>query len=171
MKALIALSAAAALCSHAAQAAAPQWYFQTGAVSRHFEQTRAPGREWSQTHAGVGLERRDPGDDSAWQVRWAGGLMRDSRDFWGGYYGAAYIRQWRGPLGIDAGLGVGAYAIYRSVSWSGQRKLVPAVLPTASLGLAAGKVGVNIVYVPKIGGGEDGATASLVHAQLLFRFK
>ncbi len=170
MKALFAMFAAA-LCTHAAHAAAPQWYFQAGGLSHHFEQTRAPGREWSQAHAGVGLERRDLDADSAWHVRWAGGLMRDSRDFWGGYGGAAYMRQWRGPLGIDAGLGVGAYAMYRSVSWSGVRKLVPAVLPTASLGLAGGKVGMTIVYGPKIGGGEDGATASLVHAQLLFRFK
>ena len=158
-------------CTPAQAAPSQQWFLQTGALSHHFEPTRARGREWNEAHAGLGLERRDIDDFSPWQVRWAGGAMRDSRSFWGGYAGAAYMRQWR-PIGsVEASLGLGAFAFYRAVDWSGKRQLTPALLPTASIGAADGSIGLNIVYVPRIGKSDDSATPPTLVGQFVFRFR
>lgn len=166
-----AVLAAAAWCNPAQAASSQQWFLQTAALSHHFEPTRAPGREWNQTHAGLGLERRDINDDSAWQVRWTGGAMRDSRNFWGGYGGAAWMRQWRPSGSIEASLGVGAFAFYRAVDWSGKHQWMPALLPTASIGAADGSVGLNIVYVPRFGKSDGSATPPTLVGQFAFRFK
>jgi Antimicrobial peptide resistance and lipid A acylation protein PagP len=171
MTAIAALAAAA--WSSPAQAAAPsqQWFLQTAALSYHFEPTRAPGREWNEVHAGLGLERRDIDVDSPWQVRWSASAMRDSRNFWSGYGGAAYMRQWRPVSTIEASLGVSAFISYRAVDWRGRREWTPALLPTASIGSADGTLGMNIVYVPRIGRGDEGATPPTLIAQFIFRFR
>ena len=128
-------SAAVGAPAHAAPAA--QWYVHTGGMSHHFEQTRAADREWSETHPGLGFERRDAGTESPWQLRWTAGAMRDSRRFWSGYGGATYVHRWNLGNSIETSLGVGAFGFYSSVSWRGKRALVPALLPTASIASAS----------------------------------
>jgi hypothetical protein len=148
-----------------------QWYLHTGALSYHFEPTRAPGREWNNTHPGLGLERRDALDDDRWQVRWTGGAMRDSRSVWSGYGGSAFMRQWRPVAAMEASAGVGAFLFYRSVDWSGRREWTPALLPTASIGAVDGSMGMNLVYIPRIGKGDGRATPPTVVGQLVFRIR
>lgn len=161
----------AAWCAPAHAASGTQWYVQTGGLSRHFEQTRAADREWSETHPGLGFERRDVDAESPWQLRWTAGAMRDSRRFWSGYGGATYVHRWQWGNSIETSLGAGAFAFYRSVSWSGKRALVPAVLPTASIAAADGTLGLNIVYIPRVSTGGGKATPPTVLGQMVFRFK
>lgn len=160
-----ALALAAGLSTHPAQAAPQQWYLLTGGVSHHFEDTQARNRTWREQHPGLGLERRNVGED--WNLRLAGGLTQDSRSFWGGYAGAAYMRQWKRYGVGEVGLGVGAYAFYRSVSWSGKMALIPALLPTASLELNGG-LGFNVIYVPPV---AAKSMPALVHAQMSVKFQ
>lgn len=151
-----------------ADAAESQWYLQAGGVSHHFQPTQAPNREWREEHPGLGLEHRAAGHDD-WNLRWAGGVMQDSRSYWGGYAGVAYLRQWRWSGVAEAALGLGAYGFYRSVSWSGKMSVMPALLPTASIGLLDSQIGVNFVYVPQIK--ADQTMPSVLHAQMVFRFR
>ena len=144
-----------------------EWFVQTGGVSHHFSETQAPGRRWNEQHPGLGLERRAI-DDEGWQVRWTGGVMQDSRSIWGGYAGAAYLRRWHADGGAEISAGAGTYAFYRSTSWSGKMTVVPAVLPTASIGLLQNRVGLNVTFVPKLPGVRDGMPA-VVLAQLVVR--
>ena len=155
----------------AAHAAPSQWYFHTGGLTHHFEQTQASNREWRNEHPGIGIEHRSTNSDDGWSLRWGGGVMQDSRAFWGGYGGASYLYAWRIGSAAEVGLGAGAYGFYRSTSWSGQMKLVPAILPTASIGFADNRIGLNLIYVPRMKSEGDRAMASLVHAQMVFRFR
>jgi hypothetical protein len=160
----------AALAAHGAQASAPpEWYLHTGGISHHFEETRAANRQWQEQHPGLGLERR-VGHDNGWSMRLAGGVMQDSRGFWGGYTGVGYLHRWRLGQAAELGAGAGAYAFYRSVSWSGSMQLIPALLPTASLGLANNAVGLNLVYVPRVGAYSESMTPAL-HTQVVVRFR
>jgi opacity protein-like surface antigen len=161
----------AAVCTPAHAASGTQWYVHTGGLSHHFEQTRAADREWSETHPGLGFERRDVDADSPWQLRWTAGAMRDSRRFWSGYGGATYVYRWQWRGSIETSLGAGAFGFYRSVSWSGKRALVPALLPTASIAAADGTLGMNIVYIPRVSIGGGKATPPTVLGQMVFRFK
>ena len=156
--------------SHAASSGA-QWYVHTGGVSHHFEQTRAADREWNETHPGLGLERRDADTESPWQLRWTAGAMRDSRRFWSGYGGATYVHRWQWGNSLETSLGVGAFGFYRSVSWSGKRALVPALLPTASISSADGTLGMNVVYIPRVSTGGGKATPPTLLGQMVFRFR
>lgn len=167
--AAVACCAASSGTAHAA--AGTQWYVHTGGVSHHFAQTRATDREWSEAHPGLGFERRDVNADSPWQLRWTAGAMRDSRRFWGGYGGATYVHRWNWSHSIETSLGVGAFGFYRSVSWSGKRALVPALLPTASIAAADGTLGMNVVYIPRVSTGGGKATPPTVLGQMVFRFK
>jgi Antimicrobial peptide resistance and lipid A acylation protein PagP len=155
-------------CS-AAGAADHEWYLHTGGVSHHFQDTQATKHQWREEHPGLGLERR-AADGEDWNLRWAGGIMQDSRNYWGGYAGAAYVRQWRWTGVAEAGLGVGAYSFYRSVNWSGKMAVVPGVLPTASVGLLDNQVGLNFIYVPRIKAYNQSMPAVL-HAQMVVRFQ
>lgn len=152
-------------------AAATQWYVNTGGFSHHFEPTQAANRQWNETHPGLGLERRDIDPDSNWHTSWSAGLMRDSRSFWGGYAGAAYSRHWHWNRSIQTSLGIGAFAFYRSVSWSGERALTPALLPMASIGSVDGRLGFNVVYVPKLAAGSAKSSVPVVMGQFVFRFR
>lgn len=145
----------------------PRWYFQTGGVSHHFQDTQAADRQWRENHPGLGFERRAAGEDD-WNLRWTGGVMQDSRNYWGGYAGAAYLRTWRWTGVAEAGLGLGTYAFYRSVSWSGKMAVVPGILPTASLGLMDNRIGLNLIYVPRITAYNQ-AMPAVLHAQFVFR--
>jgi hypothetical protein len=49
-------------------------------------------------------------------------------------------------------------------------QLVPAVLPTASLGLANNAVGLNLIYVPKVSAYSE-SMAPALHTQLVVRFR
>lgn len=131
----------------AAPDGAPVWYMHAGGLSYHLEPTRAEGRQWNQVHPGVGFESRRS-LETGWSVHRAVGVMQDSRSVWGGYAGMGWLHRWN--LGDAASLsaGAGAYALYRSVSWSGERALVPALLPTATLDLPRQGVGLNVVIVP-----------------------
>lgn len=149
--------------------ASDQWFVQTGGASHHFEQTRAPGRSWNETHPGLGIERRKA-DDLDWSVRYTGGVMQDSRFVWGGYAGAAYLREWSRGKDFQLGVGAGAYAFYRSVSWDGRMALIPGVLPTMSLGLMDNRVGVNLLYVPKVSAYGQ-AMPPVIYGQLTMRFR
>lgn len=154
------------------QAQAPtsdQWLLHTGGLSRHFAQTRAPGRQWNEQHPGLGLERRQA-DGGAWRWRQSVGLVQDSRSVWGGYAGAALMRAWRVAGSASVGVGLGGYAFYRSVDWSGQRAWVPALLPTLSLGLLDDRLGVNVMLVPPVGPTGD-RRAALVFLQTTYRFR
>ena len=134
-----------------------------------FQETQASKHQWREEHPGLGLERR-AADGEDWNLRWAGGIMQDSRNYWGGYAGAAYVRQWRWTGVAEAGLGVGAYSFYRSVNWSGKMAVVPGVLPTASIGLLDNQVGLNFIYVPRIKAYNQSMPAVL-HAQMVVRFQ
>ena len=150
---------------HAAQ---PQWHLQVGGISHHFEETKAVGRRWQEQHPGLGLERRI--QDGAWSQHAAGGVLQDSRGFWGGYAGASYLynKRWSGVL--DTGIGMGAYAFYRSTSWNGKMGLVPGILPMASLTIPGSDVGFNFIYVPHIGS-YNKAMPAVLHAQMTVRFR
>lgn len=152
-----------------AAATTPEWFVHTGGVSRHFEETRAANQQWRDQHPGIGLERRVT-DENGWSIRSAGGLMQDSRGFWSGYGGVGYLHRWRLGRTAEFGAGAGAYAFYRSVSWSGRMALVPAVLPTASVGLLDNTVGLNVVYVPRLSAYSESMSPSL-HAQIVLRFR
>lgn len=146
-----------------------QWLLHTAGVSHHFEQTRAAGRQWNEQHPGLGLERRE-GDPADWNWRQSVGVMQDSRSVWGGYAGASLMKEWRAPGAASVGLGLGAFTFYRSVSWSGRRALVPALLPTLSLGLLDDRLGVNLMLVPPMGADGDSRPA-LVFLQMTYRMQ
>jgi hypothetical protein len=151
----------------ASQAAGAEWRLQLGGVSHHFQPTQAVGREWREQHPGLGLERRVQLD--RWSLNSAGGILQDSRGFWGGYLGAAYMRTWRAPGNIELAAGAGAYGFYRSTSWNGKMALIPGVLPTASVFFPSANMGLNFIYVPQIGNYNKSMPAVL-HAQLTYRF-
>jgi hypothetical protein len=108
--------------------------------------------------------------DDRWSLNSTAGIVQDSRGFWGGYAGAAYMRTWgdQGPLELTAG--AGAYVLYRSTSWRGDMSVVPGVLPTASIFLPASNMGVNFIFVPQIGA-YNKSMPSVLHAQLTYRFR
>jgi hypothetical protein len=146
-----------------------QWLLHTGGLSHHFAPTHAAGRQWNEQHPGLGLERRET-DRADWHWRQSAGIVQDSRSFWGGYAGAAWMKEWRAPGAASLGLGLGAFAFYRSVSWSGRRAWVPALLPTLSLGLLDDRLGVNLMVVPPIG--TDGESRpALVFLQMTYRMQ
>lgn len=145
------------------------WFMHTGGFSHHFQQTQAKGREWRETHPGLGIEYRASSDND-WKLRTSGGLMQDSRGFLGTYAGAAYVREQRWGGGVDTAFGVGGFALYRSTSWSGKRTLVPALMPTASMSFADGRVGINLTYVPKISA-LNNAMPSVAYAQMVFKIR
>lgn len=164
------LSSLASLPAAQAWTAEPdQWLLHAGGLSRHFEQTRAPGRHWREQHPGLGLERRQTGQDG-WHWRQSAGLVQDSRDLWGGYAGVALMREWRTPGATSLGLGLGAHAFYRSVSWSGRRAWVPALLPMASFGALDDGLGVNVLLVPPIGASGERRPA-LLYLQWTYRLR
>ncbi|MEX8492404.1 hypothetical protein [Sphaerotilus sp.] len=146
-----------------------QWLLHTAGVSHHFEQTRAPGHQWNEQHPGLGLERREA-DAADWNWRQSAGVMQDSRNVWGGYAGASLMKEWRVPGATSVGLGLGAFAFYRSVSWSGRRAWVPALLPTLSAGLLDDRLGVNLMLVPPMGADGDSRPA-LVYLQMTYRMR
>jgi hypothetical protein len=145
------------------------WYMHAGGWSHHMQQTRAEGRRWNEVHPGIGFETRRV-DDSGWTVRQGLGAMQDSRGFWGGYAGVGWLHRWSIGRGASFSAGAGAYAFYRSVSWSGERALVPAVLPTASLDLLDHTVGVNLVAVPPLRG-FGGETVPSITMQFVVRVR
>jgi hypothetical protein len=164
-----ALIAAMATSAAAQTGARSQWYLQTAGLSRHGSSTQAPGRTWNEVHPGLGLEHRRVAEaDPDWSTRHAGGIMQDSRAIWGGYAGAGAMRIWRlGPV-AEVGLGAGAYLFYRSVSWSGRRALVPAILPTLTVGGPDSPVGLNLLYAPRASvAGRD--HPSVFYAQVVIR--
>lgn len=145
-----AVGAAAGLAAWPARANLDgQWYLQTVGASHHFRETEAAGRTWNQRHGGLGIERREDLEGAA-SLRLSGGLLEDSRSFWGGYAGATYLKEWRDRGNWSAGIGMGGFLFYRSVSWRGDRQLVPGVLPTARFGLLDDRVGINLLYVPPV---------------------
>lgn len=152
----------------ASQAAEPEWRLQVGGVSHHFEPTRAVGRKWQEQHPGLGLEHLVR--DDRWSIHSTGGIVQDSRGFWGGYAGRAYLRNWRAPGNVELAAGAGVYAFYRSTSWHGKMTLVPGVLPTASIFLPSSNMGLNFIYVPQIGAYNKSMPAVL-HAQLSYKFR
>ncbi|MFZ2652303.1 MAG: hypothetical protein WA210_19570 [Burkholderiaceae bacterium] len=162
------LAGAIVTLAPATRAGEPQWYMHAGGLSYHFEQTHAANRQWREQHAGLGVERR-ANDGNAMEWRWAGGLMQDSRSFWGGYAGTAYMRRWHWAGVGETGLGLGAYAIYRSSNWRGDMKLTPGLLPTASINMFDNRFGFNIIYIPPLAGGGE-KLPSVVHAQMVVRF-
>ena len=155
-----------------AKARNAEWFMQTVGVSHHFQQTTAPGREWQEQHPGLGFERRSEGlgsDAADWTLSSMGGVMQDSRGFWGGYAGAAYMRQWQPSRSLSLGAGLGAQLFYRSASWNGRMTLVPAVLPVASVGLPVLGMKLNMVYVPEISAFSK-SMPPVLHVQVGFRF-
>jgi hypothetical protein len=161
-----------ASCAGAAPTPEPaqtQWLLHTGGLSHHFEPTHAAGRQWNEQHPGLGLERRET-DRADWHWRQSAGIVQDSRSFWGGYAGASWMKEWRAPGAASLGVGLGAFAFYRSVSWSGRRAWVPALLPTLSLGLLDDRLGVNLMVVPPIGTDGDSRPA-LVFLQMTYRMQ
>ena len=157
--------------SERARALPPQWFMQVGGLSYHFQQTQALGREWQNQHPGLGFERRSnvAGDDpSDWRISATGGVMQDSRGYWGGYAGLAYLRQWRLSGEAEFGTGLGAYGLYRSVSWGGRRALVPAVMPVTTIGLADTGINLNLAYLPRIAVNGH-AMPAVLHLKLGFR--
>ncbi len=146
-----------------------EWHIHTGGVSRHFTETDAPGREWSDSHPGIGLEYRSI-SDSRWNTRWTFGMMRDSRDHASGYAGAARMYDFRRRGNISTSAGVGAYGFYRSRSWEGQMEFVPALAPTLSFGLFDNQISASILAIPqvKVFGRQS---TPLVYAQFSFRFQ
>ncbi len=152
-----------------AGAQVPEWFVHTGGVTHHFQETQAANQQWRQQHPGFGLERRVT-DDAGWSIRSTGGVMQDSRGFWGGYSGVGYLHRWRSGRAAEFSAGAGAYALYRSVSWSGKMAVIPAVLPTASVGLLDNSVGLNLVYTPRIAALNENMVPAL-HAQLVLRFR
>lgn len=153
----------------AAAAEERAWYLHAGGLSHHSSQTQAPGRTWQERHASLGLERRfERADD--FENRMAIGLMQDSRGFWGGYAGTTLMRTWKFGRTAEVALGGGAYAFYRSVTWKGDgdRTIVPALLPTASIGLFDNRLGLNIIYVPRVAAWNR-SMPSVIHAQLVYR--
>jgi Antimicrobial peptide resistance and lipid A acylation protein PagP len=151
-----------------AHAAEPEWRLQVGGLSHHFEPTRAAGRKWQEQHPGLGLERLVR--DDRWSIHSTGGIVQDSRGFWGGYAGTAYLRNWKVPGNVELAAGAGLYAFYRSSSWNGKMTLVPGVLPTASIFLPASNMGVNFIYVPQIGA-YNKTMPAVLHAQLSYKFR
>ncbi len=161
-----------ALLAGGVQAQAPtaeQWLLHTGGFSHHFEPTRAPGRQWNEQHPGLGLERRRLGGQT-WHWRQSAGFLQDSRNVWGGYAGVGLMREWRVLDSARIGAGLGAHAFYRSVSWSGRRAWVPALLPTLSLELPQDRLGVNLMWVPPTGLGGESRPA-LLFLQMTYRLQ
>ena len=145
--------------------AEPEWFMQTGGVSHHFRETQAVNRQWHEEHPGLGFERRTI-NEYGWQERWNGGVMQDSRGIWGGYVGNAYLYRWRQSSVAEFGVGAGVYAFYRSTSWRGDMTVVPGVLPTMSMGLFDNRVGLNVIYVPRLPAVKDNMPGVIL-AQLL----
>lgn len=156
-----------AVSSTSAQAEA-QWFVQTAGVSHHFEPSQAKGRTWNESHPGLGVERRES-TDGVWSLRYTAGVMQDSRSFWSGYAGAAELREWRWGRNLQIGAGAGVYLFYRSVSWDGTMAVVPALLPTVSIGLVENRAAINFLYVPKVSA-YSRAMPPVLYAQFAMKF-
>lgn len=146
-----------------------EWHLHTGGVSRHFTQTDAPGREWSDSHPGIGFEYRASGE-SRWGTHWTIGLMRDSREYPSGYAGVARMYDVSRRGNFSTSIGFGAYGFYRSSSWDGQMVFVPAVAPTLSFGLFDNRVNVSILAIPEVNVFGRQSTP-LVYAQFSIRYQ
>ncbi|TFY99914.1 hypothetical protein [Ramlibacter rhizophilus] len=153
-----------------------EWFMTLGGVSSHARETLVAGRQWNERHESFALERRVAGipwngaADRLWQVRYVAATLEDSRSLWGSYAGVALMREvahtgtWR--------LHAGAYSslYYKSTSWRGTMKLVPAVLPTLSLTDQRSGFGVNLAWVPPVNwAGRD--TISTVLLQFNYRIE
>ena len=173
LRGVVSLSAAvcglSAIAAQASEPDAARWLLHTGGLSHHAEPTRAVGRQWNERHPGLGLERRAH-DRSDWHWRQSAGVLQDSRNVWGGYLGASLMQEWRWSGGTSVGAGLGAYAFYRSVSWSGRRAWVPAALPTLSVGLLDDRLGFNLMVAPPIGL-EGESRAVVVFLQMAYRMQ
>jgi hypothetical protein len=157
--------------AHAASPSDDNWFVSLGGISSHARETLAPGNKWNDTHSGLGLESRMQGipwyqaADRNWQTRYAFGTLEDSRNYWGGYAGMGLMREvaYHGPLRLHAGVNATLY--YRSTSWSGTMRVVPAILPALSLTEYRSGIGLNMVWVPPLG--RD--TVSTLLVQLTYR--
>jgi hypothetical protein len=153
-----------------------EWFMSLGGVSSHARDTYAAGRTWNERHSSLGLERRvaglawDASADKLWQMRYVAGTLEDSRSLWGSYAGVGVMREvaHHGPLRLHAGALTSIH--YKSASWNGSMKLMPAVLPTLSLTDQRAGLGVNLVWVPPVRwAGRD--TISTVLLQLNYRIE
>ncbi len=140
-----------------------EWRLQLGTLTHHFKETQAAGHKWQDVHPGLGLELKLAGlplqaaasAASPWRTRYGAGVVKDSRDFWGGYAGLGITHHIADtPLGSLEG-GLAAAAVYRSNSWSGDRDWSFGVLPMLTLVEPRSGIGLDLILKPRVGSGQD----------------
>ncbi|HSH84563.1 MAG TPA: hypothetical protein VK979_05315 [Guyparkeria sp.] len=134
----------AMLTAPAVQAAGDEWRLTINGLSRHFS-TDTPRDELNERNPGIGLERHM----ESWYA--AAGSYVDSYDCEAGYIGGG--QRWRMAeghgLSLDLGYLVSAHFRCLDADDPGQ-KLVPAVVPTVTLGALDGLVQINALITPPV---------------------
>jgi hypothetical protein len=150
------------------------WHATVGGLSHHARETLAPGRQWRESHSGLGLQRRTSGvpwNSAAgpeWRTRLHFGTLEDSRGFLGSYGGVAVMRElahW-GTFRLEGGAGSTLH--YRSKSWRGHMRLVPVFMPSLSLTEVRSGFGVDLSWVPPVQLGSSGGISTFL-LQLNYR--
>lgn len=167
---------ASTLLAAAGSQAAPRvtHELQLAGVSHHFSPPQAAGREWNQTHDGLGLQRTRLEDGRT--LRYSAGFMRDSHGKQGLYAGVSYsLHGQRHGHALD--LGVAPMLLWRTTRFDSARygpaphRLVPALLPMINYQHLPSGVGANITAMPQVRLGEDLQYPALVFVQFTMRLK
>jgi hypothetical protein len=176
VRAVAHLALASALLAAAGAQAAPRvtHELQLAGVSHHFSPPQAAGREWNQSHDGLGLQRTRLEDGRA--LRYSAGFMRDSHGKQGLYAGLSYsLHGQRHGHALD--LGVAPMLLWRTTRFDSARygpaphRLVPALLPIVNYQHLPSGVGANITAMPQVRLSDDLQYPALVFVQFTMRLK
>jgi len=152
-------SSGAAEADDATDARAGTLWIASGFLSHHTSHRREPRRGWNETNTGLGLEYDV---DERWRL--AAGLYENSVYRTSRYMQAVWTPEashWQhGSTRITLGAAVGLVDGYPRMNHGGW---VPTLLPVASV--EAGRIGLNLSYIPSLVGQASGAVA--IQAKLL----
>ena len=127
------------------------WSFQLSGTAQHFNQPRGRRHhEWNQQNWGVGLQYDDRTTGSPWSRTYAAGTLKDSYGVNGAYVTAAQYYDVFAAGGVTAQAGVGLFALWRAMDWSGKREWLVVPLPVAHFEHVKSGIGVNIVLSPSV---------------------
>lgn len=146
----------------------PGLAIQLPGMSHHFQKPQESGREWNQTHYGIGLEMRSSYSETV-VLKKSFGLMKDSLNMWGAYGGVTLQKRLYESSAWRADLGGGAFLFYRALHFNGKRNILPGLLPVASLEHQETGLGINILYVPHVKM-NNGEMPAVLYAQMTKRF-
>ncbi len=124
------------------------WAGELSGFSHHFNEADT-GHAWTWRNWGAGLEYVIPVQDSDWSSVYSLGTVTDSFGTPGAYAGIAAFNTLINTRLIQAQAGIGAFALWRTFKWGGNRKLIVAPLPLLHFNEPVSGFGINITYAPK----------------------